>query len=165
MPGVLHIGNGALPAFTMGGLILSLVNRKYLRHTGRKKFLYILLAVVLFSVAAFISRKFWVLSKIAATPPWVFYVTAIAIGMYALLTLLANAGKAGWLNIIKPAGTATLTCYVVPYVSYGLADLTGIVLPDWFTHGFMGVVNCFTFALVIIGVVWLMGKVRIKLKI
>ena len=29
MLGILHIGNGALPAFTMGGVIFSLVSTKY----------------------------------------------------------------------------------------------------------------------------------------
>lgn len=121
--------------------------------------------VILFWLAGFISRQFWILSKLSATPTWVFYVIAIVIAVYALLTWLSDTGRAGWLNIIKPAGTATLTCYLVPYVSYGLADLTGIVLPDWFTHGFMGIINSLCFAFVIIGITWLLGRIHIKLKI
>lgn len=165
MLNVLHIGNGALVSFTMGGLIFSLINAKYLNHDNRKKMIYLISAVIIFVLAGYISHKFWILSKISATPPWIFYVTAIVIVVYTLLKWLADIGKAGWLNIIKPAGTATLTCYMIPYVSYGLADLTGIVLPDWFTHGFMGLVNCFCFALLIIGITWLLEKINIKLKI
>ncbi len=165
MLNVLHIGNGALVSFTMGGLIFSLINAKYLNHDNRKKMIYLISSVIIFVLAGYISRKFWILSKISATPPWIFYVTAIVIVVYTLLKCLADIGKAGWLNIIKPAGTATLTCYMIPYVSYGLADLTGIVLPDWFTHGFMGLVNCFCFALLIIGITWLLEKINIKLKI
>lgn len=165
MLNILHIGNGALPAFTMGGIIFSLLTTRYMKEDGRRKLLYIVAAVLIFAIAGYTARQFWILAKIGATPPWIFYVTAIAIGTYAILTLLAQKGWADWLNIIKPAGTATLTCYLIPYVSYGLADLTGIVLPDWFTHGFMGIVNCFCFALLIIGVTWLLGKIGIKLKI
>ena len=71
----------------------------------------------------------------------------------------------GWFNLIRPAGTATLTTYLVPYVFYGFADVTGVVLPDWFTHGFMGLVNCLCFAFVVIGVTWVMEKLHVKLKI
>lgn len=162
---ILHIGNGALPAFTMGGLIISLISAKYIHLNDKKKVLYVIVIVALFLLMGFIARQFWIVSKLSATPPWIFYVIAIAIGTYAILTWMSNMGKAGWLNIIKPAGTATLTCYLIPYVSYGVADLTGIVLPDWLTHGFMGIVNSLCFALLIIGITWLVGRVHIKLKI
>jgi MFS family permease len=165
MLSILHIGNGALPAFTMGGLILSLISTKYLQTSSKKKAVYIISAVAIFFLAGIISRQFWILSKLSATPTWIFIVTSIAIAVYALLSWLAEKGKANWLNIIKPAGTATLTCYLIPYVSYALADITGIVLPDWFTHGIMGIVNCLSFALVIIGVTWFLGRIHIKLKI
>lgn len=165
MLNILHIDNGALPAFTMGGLIFSILSAKYTNIAGRKKLMYVAIAVVVLILLGFVSRKFWILSKILATPPWIFYVTAIAIGTYALLSWLNNIGKASWFNIIKPAGTSTLTCYLVPYLSYAMADITGITLPDWFTHGPMGIVNCLLFALAVIGITWLLGEVNIKLKI
>ena len=99
------------------------------------------------------------------TPPWVFYVTAISVGLYTLLGYLVSHQVTGWFNPIRPAGTATLTTYLVPYVFYGFADVTGVVLPDWFTHGFMGLVNCLCFAFVVIGVTWVMEKLHVKLKI
>jgi hypothetical protein len=163
--GILHIGNGALPAFTMGGLIFSLVSSRYLQPANRKKALLITAGVLVFCVAGLIARQFWILSKLSATPTWIFYVTAIATATYAILTLLVNKGMAGWLNVIKPAGTATLTCYLMPYIAYALSDLTGVTLPDWFTHGLAGIANCLCFALVIIGVTWLLGRIHIKLKI
>ncbi len=162
---VLHIGSGTGVSFVMGGLIFSLLAARYRDWKNGKKALWVATAVALFCVAGVIARRFWILAKIGGTPTWVFFVIAIAIGTYAVLTFLAEKGWAGWLNVIKPAGTATLTCYLMPYIAYALADLTGIVLPDWFTHGFMGLVNCFCFALVIIGATWLLGRLHIKLKI
>ncbi len=117
---ILHIGNGALPAFTMGGVILSLISTKYRQAPATKRAVYTSLAVAVFFLAGVISRQFWILAKIGATPTWVFFVTAISIGTYAILNWLAEKGKAYWFNIIKPAGTATLTCYLIPYVWYGL---------------------------------------------
>jgi predicted acyltransferase len=163
--GILHCGNGALPAFTTGGIILSILSAKYVQTDTRKKIIFATILVVGLLLAGYISRHFWILSKLSATPTWIFYVSAIATGFYALLHGLSKKGKTAWLNIIKPAGTATLTCYLMPYVAYGLADVTGIILPDWFTHGFMGIVNCLCFALVIIGATWLLGRLHIKLKI
>lgn len=162
---ILHIGNGALPAFTMGGLIVSLISTKYQNVETKKKILFVVATVAVLLFAGFLSRNFWILAKIGATPPWVFYVTAIAIAMYALLTWLVSLGKASWFDVIKPAGTATLTTYLIPYLSYALADITGIILPDWFTYGFMGIANCLCFAFVIIGVTYLLGRIHIKLKI
>jgi heparan-alpha-glucosaminide N-acetyltransferase len=165
MLGILHIGNGALPAFTMGGIILSLISTKVIQASAQRKAAYVISAVAFFLIAGIISRQFWILSKLSATPTWIFFITAIAIGTYAILSWLANKGKASWFNVIKPAGTATLTCYLIPYISYGFADITGLVLPDWFTHGFPGILNCLSFAFVMIGVTYLLGRVHIKLKI
>ena len=165
MLGILHIGNGAVPAFTMGGIILSLISTKYIQAPSRKQAVFVVAAIAIFLLAGIISRQFWILAKLGATPTWVFIVMAISIGTYAILSWLAVKGKASWLNVIKPAGTATLTCYLIPYVWYGLADITGIVLPDWLTYGFMGIVKCLCFALIIIGITYLLGRIYIKLKI
>jgi len=162
---ILHLGNGALPAFTMGGVILSLVSTKYRMAPVRKRALYAIAAVAFFFLAGLISRQFWILAKIGATPTWVFFVTAIAIGTYAILGWLAEQGKASWFKVIKPAGTATLTCYLIPYVWYAFADITGYVLPDVLTHGFPGIIKCLCFALIIIGLTYLVGRIHIKLKI
>jgi len=162
---ILHIGNGALPAFTMGGIIFSLISVRYIKQDMKKTLLYFTVATIVLLGIGVACRQFWILSKLSATPTFIFYITAIAIGTYTLLTWLISKGKASWFNIIKPAGTATLTCYLIPYVAYGLADVTGIILPDWFTHGFMGIVNCLCFAFVIIGVTWLLERFHVKLKI
>ncbi|MDR2118049.1 MAG: DUF5009 domain-containing protein [Tannerellaceae bacterium] len=162
---ILHIGNGALPAFTMGGLILSILATRYARLPWRRKLAVAAVAVAVLLVAGFIARHFWILSKISATPPWVCYVTAIAVALYTALCRIAETGRERWFRIIKPAGTATLTAYTLPYVSYGLADVTGVVLPDRLTHGFLSIVNCLCFALFIIGLTWLLGRIHLKLKI
>ena len=162
---VLHVGNGSSCAFTMGGVILSLLSVKYVNMANRKKVIFAVAAFAVFLTASFITENFWVMSKGSAAPPWIFYITATAIAVYSIVYWLVECGKASWFNVIKPAGTATLTCYCMPYVAYGLAHITGIILPDWFTHGFMSIINCLCFAFAIIGATWLLGKLYIKLKI
>ncbi len=163
--GVLHIGSGTSVSLTMGGVVLSLLATKYADMEWRKKFLWAGLAVAAFFVLGVVARRFWILSKIGGTPTWVLFIFAIAIAAYTVLSFLAHKRWDGWLSVIKPAGTATLTCYLVPYLAYALSDITGLTLPDWFTHGILGIVNCLCFALVIIGATWLLGRINIKLKI
>lgn len=163
--GLLHIGNGALPAFTMGGIILSIVS---IRYAGKKvgwKLRSVFITAAMLVFLGVLSHHFWIVSKIGGTLPWVFYVIALSVTLYAFLSYLITRNITGWFSVIRPAGTATLTTYLVPYVFYGFADVTGIILPDWFTHGFMGLVNCICFAFVVIGVTWVMEKLHIKLKI
>jgi hypothetical protein len=163
--GILHIGNGASCAFALGGIILSLLGAKYVSMAGRKKALFVIVAVILFFSASYLARNFWAISKGGSSPAWIFYITATAIAVYGIIFWLTESGKASWFNLIKPAGTATLTCYCLPYVMYGFANITGIVLPDRLTHGFMSIINCLCFAFLIIVTAWLLGKLNIKLKI
>ncbi|GHT15980.1 hypothetical protein FACS189426_23880 [Bacteroidia bacterium] len=41
--GVLHCGNGALPAFTTGGMILSILSAKYVQSSAKKKIIFVTL--------------------------------------------------------------------------------------------------------------------------
>lgn len=163
--GILHIGRGALPAFTMGGVLLSLVSTKYINADNGKKALYAVGAVALLLIAGFVSHKFWIVSKLQETPTWIFYCTAIAVGAYAIIYGLVEKGKASWFKVIETAGTATLTCYLIPYVTYSLSALIGIKLPVFLTTGIVGILNCVVFSFMIIGITWLLGKAHIKLKI
>ncbi|MDR1344025.1 MAG: DUF5009 domain-containing protein [Tannerellaceae bacterium] len=165
MLGILHTGNGALPAFTLGGVILSVLGARYAGMEWRKKALAVALMSGAFLVAGIISHRFWIVSKLSETPTWLFYITSLAIALYAVIYAMVEKGKANWFNIIKPAGTATLTTYIVPYAAYSLAGIAGIRMPDWFTHGALSIVNCICFSLAIIWVTWLLGLGRIKLKV
>jgi len=161
----LHAGNGALAALTMGGMILSLISTKYKSVSSRKKIMAVLIITASLYLAGFISHKFWIISKIQETPPWIFYCMAISVGVYAILYWLVEKGKAHWFNIIKVAGTATLTCYLVPYVTYSVSSLIGIKLPVWLTTGYVGLLNCAAYSFMVIGITYLLGRIHIKLKI
>jgi len=162
---LLNIGNGASPALTMGGIILSLISTKY-KHLGNlKKIIAVLVIVAFLFLAGFLAHKFWIISKNQATPPWVFYCTAISVGMYAIIYGLVEKGKAHWFKIINVAGTATLTCYLVPFVAYSVSALIGIELPSWLTTGFVGILKCAAFSFMVVGITYLLGRIHIKLKI
>ncbi|GHT84898.1 hypothetical protein FACS189420_5830 [Bacteroidia bacterium] len=163
--GILHIGNAASVSLTMGGILLSLISTKYVNAANRKKILFAIIATGGLLLAGFISHQFWITSKIQATPPWVLYCSAISTGVYALIYWAVEKGKAPWFNIIKTAGTATLTCYLVPYIAYSVSSILGIHTPEFLRIGFAGILNCIVFAFMIVGITYLIGRIHIKLKI
>ncbi len=165
MLGVLQVGNGSSVAMVMAGVVFSTLCVRAANWPARRKALATLGTVAVLTAAGFATRSVWIVSKLSGTPPWILLVMAISIGMYAILSWLASRGWDGWLRVISPAGTATLTCYIVPYLAYSLADMTGITAPGWFTHGVAGIVNCLLFSLAVIGVTWALGRIKIKLKI
>lgn len=163
--GTLHIGNGALPAFTMGGVILSILSARYAGRSEGWKLRNSLIAAIGLLLLGIVTHHYWIVAKMGGTPPWVFYVIAISVATYGILSYLVSQNITGWFALIRPAGTATLTTYLIPYVFYGFADVTGYVLPDWATHGVMGLINCICFAFVVIAVTRVLEKLHVKLKI
>ena len=162
---IVRIGNGSSASFTAAGMLFSVICVKYAHISARTKAIFITSTVISLLLIAYISNNIWIISKLSGTPTWVFYCIAIAIGLYGIIHLLTEKGKATWFNVIKPAGTATLTCYLMPYILYSLLSICGIKFPEYLTTGFAGVLNCISFSFLTIGVTYLLGKIHIKLKI
>ena len=132
-----------LHAFGMSGIITSLIMLKYADRKHPDKFLYILfgLGIVMFVLGLF-SHPHWIISKIQATPTWLFYCLAMFFPLFGIFYWLTDVkGKASWFNIIKPAGTATLTCYVIPYLWYSIQQLLEWYYPHALYSGIPGLLN------------------------
>lgn len=160
-------GNGCFHAFTMAGLLLSLVfNRPKSEISMQRKLLFSFVAGVLFLLLGWISNKFWIISKLQETPSWLFYCTGISIISYLAIYWLCDVkNKANLFNIIKPAGTSTLTCYLIPTIVYSLFVIVGFKGIGFMSEGGIGLLKCVLFSLLIIGITALLEKVNIKLKI
>jgi heparan-alpha-glucosaminide N-acetyltransferase len=114
----------------------------------------------------FLTRPEWGISKIQATPSWTAICAAITALSFALLYLLADKLKiTRWAHIIEPAGYSTLTCYLVPYYVYAFAAMTGLLLPDFFTTGMVGILKSVVFSILIIQLTGILGQWNIRLKI
>jgi heparan-alpha-glucosaminide N-acetyltransferase len=159
-------GGGAFQGFAFAGIAASLLLDRATNPEKQKKLplLYIGTGFLLL-IAGFALRNFFIISKIQATPTWVFLCNGIAFGFLALIYFLVDLkGKANWFGLIKPAGTSTLTCYQIPYVYYSLAAYA-FTLPVFLKTGAIGLVKSFVYALIIVGITALLGKLKIKLKI
>lgn len=160
-------GGWTQAALVLSGMFGSLCMLKYADKEKPGKFLLnMLIAGALMCVLAIICHNFWIISKNMATPTWFFFCVALYYPILGLLYYFCDAkGKTSWAKIVKPAGVATLTAYMMPNIWYGVMNLLGLNYPAALTHGGFGLLRSFCFALCIIGITWCLGKLKIKLKI
>lgn len=159
-------GGGAFQGFAFAGIAASLLTDRAGTPEKRRKLPLFYIGIgILLLLTGFALRNFFIISKIQATPTWVFLCNAIAFGFFAVIYFVVDLkGKANWFRLIKPAGTSTLTCYLIPYVYYSLATFA-FTLPLFLKTGVVGLLKSFVYALIVIGITALLGKLKIKLKI
>jgi heparan-alpha-glucosaminide N-acetyltransferase len=152
------VGDGAMPALVMAGVMASqLYNRRMI----------VLAAIATaFLGAGFLLRPYFIISKILATPSWVMICTAISLYVFTALIFIADIKKKHhWFSIIRPAGTSTLTAYLLPYIHYAIYSMIGVSLPLMLRTGVAGIFKSLLYALVIILITGLLEKWKLRLKI
>ena len=156
-----------LHAFGMSGVLTSLLMQRYADRERPGRFIGMLCALgVGMLVLALVSHPFWIISKIQATPTWLFYCLAMFFPLFGFFYWLTDVkGKTNWFDIIKPAGTATLTCYIIPYIWYAVQQLLHLHYPEALGSGVPGLLKSLMFSLVIVGLTGLLVKGKIKLKV
>jgi len=86
--------------------------------------------------------------------------------VFALLILIVDIkGKANLFNVIKPAGTSTLTCYLIPYFLYSFMDLFHFQYPVFLSEGLGGILRSFAIAFIVIFITGFLEKRNLRLKI
>jgi predicted acyltransferase len=162
----LGLGNASNSSITMIGVITAVLYRKFQEKPMKIEIILIVMAIALF-IFGFSTRPLWGISKIRATPSWTTICAAISILSFALLIFLIDRkGKENWFKMIKPAGTSTLTCYLLPYFHEAIfISLIGIHLPLIMRTGVAGIIKSLLFALIIVLITGWLEKKRLRLKI
>ena len=165
---ILVIGNAASVSLTMAGIVISLLYGK-LTGKGKDKLLWILFAitgVAMLIFGLFIRPYAAGISKIHATPAWISICIGISILVFELMIYLVDIkGKQNWFKGIRPAGTSTLTTYLIPYLLYSIYTLIGFHYPLFFNQGVGGIIRSFIIAFFVIWVAGLLEKRKIRLQI
>jgi hypothetical protein len=161
------IRGGTLAGLTMGGVLTALIFQHFRRKNDHKNLTLAFIGIsVLLIVLSVVTRPYWGLAKLGATPAWLFLCSAFTILAFTAVYWIADvAGKADWFTIIRPAGAGTLLCYLIPYFAYSVTNILGIELPEFMLVGGIGLIKSFLFAIlcaVITG--WLM-RAGIRLRI
>lgn len=158
---------GTLTGLTMGGVLTSFIFRYF---AGRRENISLTLILLIFSALLFvlsaITHPYWGMAKIGATPAWLFLCSAITILAFLIIYWLADVyGKSKWFEIIKPAGTATILCYLVPYFVYSIREILNIHLPDVLLTGGIGLFKSFLFALFCVFITGLLVRLGVRMKL
>lgn len=162
-------GGWTHPALVMSGVVTSVLLTRMAKNGRSGGAIF----AVFFALAAgagaltLVCHRFWIISKDLATPTWLFLCLAIFFVVTPCLHWLVDEkGKAAWFRAIAPAGTATLTCYALPYIWYALKQMGEFHLlpPEW-NVGLVGLAESAVFALAVIQVTRLLIKSRLLLKV
>lgn len=160
------IFSGTIPAFTSAGVLATLIFKR-LSKQNLKLCYTTLVGIGIFSISyGIITRPTWGISKIQGTPSWLAISVGIGFLLFVLLHFIADIKKkTNWAKIIMPAGTATLTCYLIPYFVYPIRNITGFRFPDILNTGFIGLIISFIFALLVVFLTGWLEKKYFKLKL
>lgn len=158
-------GDMTLHALGFSGVMTILTIRRFGRVPRHVPAIFAAAGVVML-VAALLCHPHWIISKILATPTWGFFCLAMFFPMAGFLYWLCDVrGKAGIFDILRPAGTATLTCYIVPYVWYAVMGVFHLSYPAIFNHGYTGLIRSAVFAIVVVMLTGLLSRLHVKLKL
>lgn len=171
----MHLIHFWIPIFDMASVslimfgVLTTVTYMWLAEKGKTSRLWAIFAIagVALIIAGLLIRPYaGGISKIRATPAWVLICSGITLLMFELFIYLVDVkGKAAWFRIIRPAGTSTLTCYLMPYFQVYLLMLFGIIYPDIINNGILGLTRSMATAFILIWLVGLMEKKHLRLKV
>ena len=158
-------GSGGLQALSFGGIITSLCLIRY-KNDIRILYGFLSFAGLLSLLLGLFLRKYFIISKIAGTPSWILISMSTAIFLFIFLHWVADLKKQlSWYEPISIAGTATLTCYLIPYFYYSVRTLTGFQLPMFLTTGIIGLFKSILYSFLIIIFARIASKSFIRLKI
>lgn len=161
------IGNGAFHLFSMAGVLATIVFDRYKAFENRKKLssIFVAGAIVMLAFGLFL-RQYFIISKIQATPTWVMLCIGISLLMFLAIYWISDIFKlTKWYRIIEPAGSSTLTCYLLPYICYSVFDMVSPKLPQALTTGMLGLAKSVAFAFLVIGLTSLITRIGIKIKV
>ncbi len=160
----LQLDNGYGAIMGLGGVMLTLADWKLAERPSAQRIGLGAAAAAVLLVLGMAVHTGWIVSKNLGTLPWCLFVLAISVALYTLLRFLERKGWTGWWRPLTPAGTATLTVYMIPYLFIALWVAVSPTPAPWLT-GWVGVGKCALMAAVYIACAWGFTKAGIKLKI
>ncbi|QJD80242.1 DUF5009 domain-containing protein [Spirosoma rhododendri] len=161
------ISGGTLAGLTLGGALTASVFR-YCVERGRTRLMtigFVIASLVLIGLSIY-TRPIWGLAKLGATPAWLFLCSAFTLLAFTALHWLVDVGGNGhWFRVIKPAGTDTLLCYLMPYFAYAIVVLAHLHLPLALLAGSVGLLKSLLFALLCVWGTGRINRLGVRLKL
>jgi hypothetical protein len=158
---------GTLTGLTMGGVLISTIFKYFRKKKDNLNMTIVFLAFSILMIGlSVLTRPYWKLAKLGATPAWLFLCSAFTVLTFIAVYWLADVkGKSGWFKIIRPAGTDTLLCYLIPYFVYAILRATHFHWPEPIITGGVGLLKSFLLAILCVNIAGWLNKAGVKLKI
>lgn len=153
-------------AIVVAGIVTSLVitENSVVETIFRKIFWVISFSVFLF-LLGYLFRPLYGISKIYATPTWVLYSSGFCCLLFIFFYWLIDIRKIqNWTKLLQPAGSNPLLAYILPDIFYLILSFWGIsIWGKYLSSGIPGIFRSFFFAILIVGITSLLGKLKIRL--
>jgi hypothetical protein len=165
---IIVIQDGDSCALMMFGVVLSLL---YYKLVAKGKYstiwpLFTIAGLAAIALGFFVRPYTEGISKVHSTPAWVLICSGIGIILFEFFIWLIDVkGKANWFKIIKPAGTSTLTCYLIPYFMVAIFAIVDFTFPDFLSEGAGGITRSLAICFVVIFITGFLEKKRLRLKV
>lgn len=160
-------GNGAMACIVMAGICTTLIFRPSDGRIVPRNAMLAASAFGLVTLAVGYAMIPLGISKIRATPTWSLWSIGAAALLFALLYWICDVKQwQNWTLPVRPAGSNTLTTYLLPDVWYLLLGSLGLVFWDThFTAGWPGVVKTVVFTCMMLVFAWAITKAKIRLQL
>ena len=159
---------GNVPFIVLSGLIGGLIIKK-IRVNEFKKIILIFISLGMFClVSGFVLRRWFIISKILATPSWGMICNGISFLVFILLFWIVDVkSKIRWASFLQPAGENSLTTYLAPNIIYYLIWSSGIPLLIYkqSAEPLIVVAGSLAWALLMVGLTALLARLKIKLRL
>ena len=160
--------DGNVPLIVLTGLIAGLIVKKISLQEFKKVIPVFIGLGLLYLVSGFILRRWFIISKIQATPSWGMICSGISMLVFILLYWIADVkGKISWAEFLRPAGENSLTTYIAPDILYYLIWSSGIPLLIYKQshEPLIVVAGSLIWALLMVGLTAGLARLKIKLRI
>jgi heparan-alpha-glucosaminide N-acetyltransferase len=159
--------NGAMAGIMLAGIVMSVIflgSHRY-RTLSQKTLLGLSFGILSF-IAGWILTPLGI-SKIRATPTWSLYSIGAAVLLFTALYWICDVkAMTRWAVIVRPAGSNTLTTYLLPDFWYYILTAAGIHYFDThFSYAWPGAVRCVLFTAFILTVSGLLTRWGIRLRL
>ncbi|MRR22698.1 DUF5009 domain-containing protein [bacterium] len=159
---------GNVPLIVLTGMLAGVLLRK-LKESGNGRIILLFITLGFVSLAAgFIFRRWFIISKIYATPSWGMICSGISFILFAAIFWLADVrGLTRWAGFVRPAGKHSLTTYLAPDILYHLIWMSSvpILIYKQSSEPLVVVIGSIVWALLMAGLTALLAKVNIRLKL
>ena len=159
---------GNVPLIVLTGMFADILIRK-LKESGDEKIILMLVVMGIISLAlGFFLRKWFIISKLLATPSWGMICSGISYLLFAAIYWLADVrGLTGWVDFVRPAGRYSLTTYLAPNILYHAIWMSSVpvLIYKQSSEPLVVILGSIAWALLMSGLTAILARMHIKLRL